>query len=505
MKNILKKMKRWGFALLLVLFVAGVAMQTSASDVQAATAGFKTINGKTYYIKKDGTKQKGWLTLSGKKYYFNKTTGVQVKGWLTDSNGNKRYFTKNKGVMATGWMTDTKGNKRYFDKSTGIMKTKWMTLDGKKYYFFKNSGIAATGFVKTSTGKYRYFHATKCYMRTGWLTNSKGQKRYFSTASSNLGIMATGLSKISGKYYYFNKSNGVMKTGWLTSSSTGKKRYFNKSTGVMVTGIVTISGKKYEFNSSTGYLIGEVKDVATDTASSAKTIKNYLIGALQPVGKALYVWGGGWNDSTRKGISSTWTSWYNKWYENPTAYNYEYYKDLSTSTRAKGLDCSGFVGWAAYQVMQTKSGVGSGYTVVAADVGSYYESLGWGKVISQKELALDNYTLKPGDVGFNDGHTWIVLGQCSDKSAVIVHSTPNAGCQISGTCTPDGDYDSEAIALAKKYMAKYSGFGKYEYHTSCGNYIRNGRYFRWNSSTLSDPDGYKSKKAGKILADLFNS
>ena len=33
-----------------------------------------------------------------------------------------------------------------------------------------------------------------------------------------------------------------------------------------------------------------------------KTIKNYLAGALLPVGKALYVWGGGWNDSTRKGL-----------------------------------------------------------------------------------------------------------------------------------------------------------------------------------------------------------
>lgn len=501
MQNILKKMRHFGFAFLLVMFVAGMAMHASTKEVQAATAGFKTINGKTYYIKADGSKQKGWLKLSGKYYYFNKTTGVQVKGWVTDSNGNKRYFTKNKGVMATGWMTSSSGAKRYFDTSTGIMKTKWMTLNGKKYYFYKNTGIAATGFVKTSTGKYRYFHATKCYLRTGWLTNSKGQKRYFSTASSTIGIMATGLNKISGKYYYFNKTSGVMKTGWLTSTA-GKKRYFNTSTGVMVTGVVTISGKKYEFNTSTGYLIGEITAVKTDTATSSKTIKNYLIGALQPVGQALYVWGGGWNDSTRKGISSTWVSWYDS---QSSSYDYSKYKDLSTTTRAKGLDCSGFVGWAAYQVMQTKSGVGYGYTVVASDVGSYYESLGWGEVLSQKDLAADDYTLQPGDVGFNSGHTWIVLGQCSDKSAVIIHSTPNAGCQLSGTTTPDGDYDSEAIALAKKYMAKYSGFTKYEYHTSCGNYIRNGQYFRWNTSTLSDPNGYKNKTAVKILADLYNS
>jgi len=47
-------------------------------EVQAAKAGFKTINGKTYYITSSGAKKKGWLTLNGKKYYFNTKTGVQL-------------------------------------------------------------------------------------------------------------------------------------------------------------------------------------------------------------------------------------------------------------------------------------------------------------------------------------------------------------------------------------------------------------------------------------------
>ena len=42
-----------------------------------------------------------------------------------------------------------------------------------------------------------------------------------------------------------------------------------------------------------------------------------------PVGKALYVWGGGWNDSTRKGLSDTMTNWYNKWSANPSGYDYK--------------------------------------------------------------------------------------------------------------------------------------------------------------------------------------
>ena len=106
-------------------------------------------------------------------------------------------------------------------------------------------------------------------------------------------------------------------------------------------------------------------------------------------------------------------------------------------------------------------------------------------------------------MGFDAGHTWIVLGQCSDKSAVILHCTPNAGCQISGTATPSGNPASEAAELAQKYMSKYPGFSKYEYHTSCGQYIRRGNYIRWNNSTLSDPDGYRNMSAEEILADLY--
>ena len=239
----------------------------------------------------------------------------------------------------------------------------------------------------------------------------------------------------------------------------------------------------------------------TTSPTGSRTIKNYLAGALQPVGQALYVWGGGWNDSTRKGTSQTMTDFYNS---QSSSYDYNNYRDLSTANRAKGFDCSGFVGWSAYQVMQSKSGVGSGYTVVSGEIGSYYKSMGWGSILTQANLASDDWTVYPGDVGYDSGHTWIILGQCADKSAVIVHSTPNAGVQIAGTPTPSGGYSSQAIALAQKYMSRYPGYTKYDYHTSSGNYIRRGNYLRWNRSTLSDPDGYMNMTADQIIEDLFS-
>lgn len=490
MQNVNRKFKIWGALLFLLFFAVGVSMYFTAANAQAATkTGFVTINGDSYYINEDGSKQKGWLELEGKKYYFNTKTGVQVKGWVTDSKGRKRYFSKQAGIMMTGWVTDSKDQKRYFDPSTGFMQTKWLTLKGKRYYFYSNSGVAACKTFLTDSKKNTRYFTSACYMLTGWTKNSSNEYRYFETED---GIMAKGFQTLDGKKYYFNTGSGKMAVGWTTID--GNKYYFDKETGVMATGDATIDGQKYHFNSN-----GILSNTTSPTGS--RTIKNYLAGALQPVGQALYVWGGGWNDSTRKGTSQTMTDFYNS---QSSSYDYNNYRDLSTANRAKGFDCSGFVGWSAYQVMQSKSGVGSGYTVVSGEIGSYYKSMGWGSILTQANLASDDWTVYPGDVGYDSGHTWIILGQCADKSAVIVHSTPNAGVQIAGTPTPSGGYSSQAIALAQKYMSRYPGYTKYDYHTSSGNYIRRGNYLRWNRSTLSDPDGYMNMTADQILADLFS-
>ena len=235
MQNVNRKFRIWGVLLLLMFFAAGV-FRYSAANVQAATqTGFVTINGKSYYINKDGSKQKGWLELDGKKYYFNASTGVQVKGWATDSSGRKRYFSKGAGIMMTGWLTDSKDQKRYFDPTTGFMQTRWLTLKGKKYYFYSGSGVAACKtFLTDSKDNTRYF-TSACYMLTGWAKNSNQESRYFETSD---GIMAKGFQTIGNKTYYFNTNNGKMVTGWKTISSS--KYYFDKETGVMATGDVTI-------------------------------------------------------------------------------------------------------------------------------------------------------------------------------------------------------------------------------------------------------------------------
>ena len=269
MKNL--RARQWMKGLMLVcLLLAGCAFFShSATEVQAATAGFKTVGVKKYYIKSDGSKQKGWLTLGKYKYYFNKTTGVQVKGWLNVNGQKTYYFTSQKGAMVTGWLTDSRKRKRYFNPKTGKLTRGWMkNSKGKKYYFTSGEGIMATGWLKNSKGQKRYFHSTSGVMATGWLKNtSKNISYYFDPET---GYMTTGWRRISGKKYYFSTSNGSMATGLKTID--GKKYYFKTDGSMAVSTTVTVSGVTYII-SSTG--VATVKTSHSNQNLSNGNVKVY--------------------------------------------------------------------------------------------------------------------------------------------------------------------------------------------------------------------------------------
>ncbi len=262
MKNF--RTRKWlkGLILVALLFTGCMFLSNSTTEVQAATAGFKTIGGKTYYIKSDGSKQKGWLTLGKYKYYFNKTTGVQVKGWLSVSGKKTYYFTSKKGAMVTGWMTDSKKHKRYFNPKTGKLTRGWMkNSKGQRYYFTSGEGVMATGWMKNSKGQKRYFYSNSGVMATGWLKNtSKNITYYFDT---DTGYMYTGLNRISGKLYYF-KSNGVMAVS--TTVSVNGVTY-----SISATGVATAKTSKPNVNVSNG----NVKVYDTTNSRYYTMVKEY--------------------------------------------------------------------------------------------------------------------------------------------------------------------------------------------------------------------------------------
>lgn len=469
-----KRFRYWGVLLFLMLFAAGFTAQTTAKEVQATTVknGFVKENGKTYYYQNGVKYKKGFLKLKGNYYYFTTTTGQMMEGWAKNKKGEYRYFYNGTGIMATQWVKNSKGDMRYFAKKSGKMLTGWLTNSkGQMRYFYNGTGFMATGWLKNSKGDMRYFYNGSGVMATGWLQNSKGERRFFDT------------------------DDGKMKKGWVKNSNTGETFYFNEKSGIAATGTLEMDGFKYVFSSKGVLQSSELINSSggSITPTSKRSLKNFLASALLPVGNTLYVWGGGHNnvDPVRKGVSPKWIQFYNT-----QSSDYDY-----NNTRFQtemGLDCSGFVGWAVYQAMGQYS------TDVSGNLGSLYSGRGWGETFNQSYLSSKEYKLYPGDIAYNGGHTWIVLGQCYDGSVVLVHSTPDAGVQISGTTTPEGGYNSRAINLAQSYMQRYKGFTKYDYHTSVGNYIKQYNYFRWNSSTLPDPDGYRNKTADQILANLFS-
>ena len=236
--------------------------------------------------------------------------------------------------------------------------------------------------------------------------------------------------------------------------------------------------------------------------NTQRTIKQFLTVALQPVGSTLYVWGGGWNredtgagiESRTIGVSPQWK----RFFDRQTKY-YDY-----TKTRYQihnGLDCSGYVGWAIYNIMETKNGK-KGYVMSASRMAKNYASRGWGTYTEKGKVK--NH--KAGDIMSSSDHVYIVVGECKDGSVVLLHSSP-PGVQLCGTSTPEGKSNSQAVKLAKKYMKKYYP----EYYRRYPNCSRNVTYlqlynrFRWkpDGTVMSDPEGYQDMTPDKILKDLF--
>lgn len=504
--------------------------------------GWITVGGKQYYMNDSGAMLKDWQKINGKWYFFDKSNGamaknswiksgdkttwlwvgadgVMVTGWnvidnkhyYMDANGyvqkgwlkynNNWYWLGTDGVMVTGW--EEISNQWYYFKSWGGMATGWMNVNGT-YYYFNSSGAMQTGWVKDKG--ISYYLEEDGSMATGWkkLNNKWYYFKYW-------GGMATGWVYIDGTYYYCN-SSGVMQTGWLTEDGC---KYYLDSSGKMAVGWKTVDGYERYFNKwgvmqtnttiDGKYLDSQGRYIPPKVEAGKKTIKNFLRTAIQPVGECLYVWGGGHDnfkggDALRIGVNPQWKTFYTKQgadYDY-TQHRYEY---------GNGLDCSGYVGWAVYNIMNTKSDNVAGCTTTTSTITpAYLSEKGWGTYKKTKEGKFET-----GDVVSMNGHVWIVIGQCDDGSVVIVHATPPV-VQISGTVTPDGKTNSQAVTLANKYMKTYypDAAGKYRLSIGSKSYLygtnlQGANRFQWNttSGAVKDPDGYKNMDVDDILYDLF--
>lgn len=278
------------------------------------------------------------------------------------------------------------------------------------------------------------------------------------------------------------------------------------------------------------YLTFVAKDYTAPVRGEAgrRTLKNFLATALEPVGTALYIYGGTWdwqdvgssNQATTIGLSQSWVDFFQSQnadytYKNEGDHSQSYYPhEAWNQYYYAGIDCSGYVGWAVYNLMNTTSG-NKGYVQSATGMAkSFAETQGWGTWTQ----SFEQEDFKPGDIFSMNGHVWICLGVCQDGSLVILHSTPSqsvngqpgGGVQINGVGDSE---DCQAVQLAREYMSKYYPQWYNRYHDVYKNYTDYTEFtgekagkFSWSigdEGTLTDPEGYANMTADEILKDLF--
>lgn len=236
----------------------------------------------------------------------------------------------------------------------------------------------------------------------------------------------------------------------------------------------------------------------TGYIQSEYTYSNLLKTAVMPVGKTMYIWGGGWNvsdDGTDragliKGLSPEWER-----FEKMQTSEYDMTQYLYQ--REKGLDCSGYIGWLLYNVFGDKYSK-NGYVCKSTWMTASLNKLGLG----YENLNYEIKDFKPGDIMSMSGHVWMVIGECSDGSVVLIHSSP-PGVRLAGTMTESGD-KGMAVELAEKYMKKYypEWYDRFPDCTAEFEYTTDSIQFRF--TVLKDDLCIRNKDASDVLKFIYN-
>ena len=115
----------------------------------AATIGWKQIDNSWYYFNEAGVKQTGWKLINYNSYHLNKD-GIMEKGWISD--GGNKYYLNDEGIMSVGkkYIDDN----WYFFGANGVLQTGIYSYKGKDYYSNKDGIMVANEWVETNTNKY---------------------------------------------------------------------------------------------------------------------------------------------------------------------------------------------------------------------------------------------------------------------------------------------------------------------------------------------------------------
>lgn len=242
---------------------------------------------------------------------------------------------------------------------------------------------------------------------------------------------------------------------------------------------------------------GEAEEPSAGEEIKTPSLLGFLQTALLPVGNTMYVWGGGWNEAdTGAGPGAVNIGVLPTWSEFAALQDKDYnYKEHRYEVE-NGLDCSGYVGWAVYNLFEQEDGK-EGYVYSSTDTAAKYSEAGWG------ELWENPTEFLPGDIVSRKGHVWISLGMCEDGSVVVLHSSP-PGISICGTAGKNGD-KSQAVLLAEQYMEKYypAWQEKYPNRQVGEKYLTDVWVMRWKKEILADAEVIQEMSAAQVLKRLF--
>ncbi len=458
----------------IVFFVLlGMKIQVQSEEITEVAYGEEVVGGRTVpyynlgsdgglwdgkYYKRNGKTIKDAFFCDGTYTYYLQADGTPMKNKLTyHPNGvDLIYF-------------DEKGHE-LFDEFRYCKNVGYTCYFNTYGYLYKNE-------ITFSNGKTYYLDGTGRMKQSEWFKFYNGVDIGYTNADGSL------------------MNNGFGYDPW------GRVVFYHWN-GMVARGLISDGVWYYHMDETDGHLLGrfsETNDGCLTMTAGERSLENLLATAKEPVGRTMYVWGGGWNDedtgagieATSIGISPRWEAFareQNRWYDyNNTRYQIH-----------DGLDCSGYVGWVIYNVFETKSGE-KGYVMKATQMANTFSSYGWGEYIPAERVT----EWKAGDIMSMKGHVWISLGMCEDGSVVLMHSSP-PGVRICGTELSNGG-DSQAIQLAKEYMKRnYPEW--YQRYPECKvkfSYLQSSSQMRWNEGTLSDDMKIQEMGAGQVLKLLY--
>lgn len=193
------------------------AKTEDAAEKKAFTGWKKASDGVSYqYFKSDKLQKSKWITVNGKKYYLDKN-GYRVTGlYKIDS---EQYYFNSKGVLQKKKWVSYEGSDYYVGPSGYIWKKQWLYKKGIRVYVKEDGAVAKNELVKIGSETY-YF-------------NGSGKR-------------SKGFKNVGGKYYYCDKSGIIQKKKWIKK---GNKSYYVQKNGVRAEGkLIKIGRYKYYFN-----------------------------------------------------------------------------------------------------------------------------------------------------------------------------------------------------------------------------------------------------------------